>query len=99
MAFPIALSCGFPYRPKALVRTRDTRSQVGLSAAERHENVKEAFWARHEYVSGKSVLLIDDLSTSGATVASCTKALLEQGARRVYGLTLARTVLEDSHAL
>jgi len=99
IAYPIALSCGIPYLAKALERTRDTRSQVGLSAAERHENVRAAFRARRELIAGKSVLLIDDLLTSGATVASCTKAMLEQDACQVYGLTLARTVLKDSLSL
>jgi ComF family protein len=93
LAFPIALNCGIPYRPKALMKTRETPSQVGLSAAERHANVQDAFLAKKEMVAGKRILVIDDVTTSGATMEACARALVNKGARQVYGLTLARAVL------
>jgi competence protein ComFC len=96
LALPVALSCGIPYRSKALVKVRHNRTQVGLSMLERQANVSGAFLGRKELVAGKTVLIIDDVTTSGATLEACTAALLDQGARQVYGLTLARAVLDHS---
>ena len=92
VALPLAALGGWEYAPKALTRARETRSQVGLSAAERKENVSGAFHSNPAPVSGKTVLLMDDVATTGATLASCSKALLESGARGVYALTLARAL-------
>jgi ComF family protein len=78
-----------PYDAGALRRIRETPSQVGLDPAERWLNVAGAFKARsHE--QGHVVLIVDDLFTTGATLAACTSALLENGAEQVYGLTVAR---------
>jgi ComF family protein len=91
LAWPIALSCGLPYRPHSLERGRETRSQVGLSADERRTNVSGAFTSSASIVKGKNILVIDDVTTSGATIEACTEALLANGAEKVFGLTLART--------
>jgi len=90
LALPLAMGCGITYEPLALTKVRDTRSQVGLTADERRENVSGAFQARAKYVSGKCVLVVDDVTTSGATLEACSSALLSAGAREVYGLTLSR---------
>ena len=66
------------------------RSQVGLSLAERFDNVAGAFQANPKVVSGKTILVVDDVTTSGATMQACAVSLQEAGARQVYGLTLAR---------
>jgi len=95
LALPVALGCGITYQPGALVKTKNTPTQVGLTAAERRDNVRGAFQARRHYVEGKSVLVVDDITTSGATIRACADALLRAGARQVYGLTLARAVLEN----
>jgi ComF family protein len=95
LARPIAWGLGWPYHSDGLYRVRETRSQVGLSLDERQQNVKDAFRARSKYVAGKSVLVVDDVTTSGATLKACAAALLEAGADQVYGLTLARTAMED----
>jgi ComF family protein len=85
-AFP-----GAPVEREALVRTRHTMPQVGLKPKERLDNVKGAFAVTDPArVQGKSVLLIDDLYTTGATVKECAKVLLKAGARRVEALTVAR---------
>jgi predicted amidophosphoribosyltransferase len=76
------------------MKVRETNSQVGLSAADRMQNVAQAFEARHEIVRGKRVLVVDDVMTSGATLKECVDALLAAGARQVYGLTLARAALD-----
>jgi ComF family protein len=89
-AYPLALHLGLPYLGDALHRTRDTRSQVGLSAHERRENVHNAFQAREKLVRGKQILLVDDVATTGSTLSSAANALLIAGAQAVYAVTLAR---------
>ncbi len=69
-------------------RQRATRSQVGLDAWERQENVDDAFLASHQ-VADKVILLIDDVYTTGATLRACASAALAAGAQAVYGLALA----------
>lgn len=90
LARPIAFALHKPFLPQALLRIRNTASQVGLSSAERKINVHGAFTAKPSRVSHRSILLVDDVTTTGATLAACTQALLDAGAHRVYALTLAR---------
>jgi len=69
---------------RALVRTRDTRPQVGLSRAARLKNVRGAFRVRRpKGVRGRRVLLVDDVMTTGATAGACARELLRAGARSV----------------
>ena len=72
-----------------LRRARETQRQVGLSEAERARNVSEAFTASPQ-VAGQSLLLIDDVFTTGATARAAATALLQAGASHVEVLTLAR---------
>jgi competence protein ComFC len=95
LAKPLSLALRVPYRPQILSRVRETRSQVGLTAAERRENVSGAFVAQPNGIMGRNVLLVDDVTTSGSTLDACAEALLTAGARQVYGLTLARAVLKS----
>jgi ComF family protein len=81
---------GIVYRPGAAKRIRETRSQVGLSVPQRRENVAGAFQADPKTISGKRVLLIDDVLTTGATLNACARALKDAGAAAVVALTLAR---------
>ena len=75
----------------ALRRVRNTASQAGLTSAMRRENVSGSFRAKKRAaLEGLSVLLIDDVMTTGATAASCARALKRGGARQVTLLTLAR---------
>ena len=92
LARPFAWSMGLPHKPRALQRVRETRTQVGLSLSARHENVIGAFHSNPEIVSGKSVLVVDDVTTTGSTLNACAEALRYSNARQVYGLTLARAV-------
>jgi ComF family protein len=92
IARPFSLALGLPYAPEALQRRRETHSQVGLSIAERKENVAGAFSARRDVVASRSVLLIDDVATSSATLDACASALRMDGANQVYCLTLARAL-------
>ena len=90
VAFPLALSLRLKYGADALMRARHTRSQVGLTAGERRTNVRGAFRGQARQLAGKSILLMDDVATTGSTLASASDAALEAGAREVYCLTIAR---------
>jgi ComF family protein len=95
LARPLALAASLPFQPQALRKIRETPSQVGLTVEQRRGNVRDAFQANPGMVSKKIVLVIDDVTTSGATFEACSWALFEAGARKVYGLTLARAVHGD----
>ncbi|MEZ4591209.1 MAG: phosphoribosyltransferase family protein [Chloroflexota bacterium] len=82
---------GLPYAERGLTRTRFTTPQVGLTAVERLKNVQDAF-ATQVDVAAKHILLIDDVCTTGATMAAATHALLANGAQAVSGYCLARAV-------
>jgi ComF family protein len=91
----IAAASGLEFEPGALARTRPTRQQVGLSATERASNVRGAFRVPTQMeisVSGRNILLIDDVFTTGATITAATKALLHAGAHHVDVLTFSRVV-------
>lgn len=92
LAKPISWETGIKYNGSSVKRIKQTRSQVGLSRNERTYNMAEAFSADSKVVGGRSVLLIDDVITTGATINACAKALIEAGANQVFGLTLARAV-------
>ena len=91
----LSRDCTAAWMPDLLVRARATKSQARLSASERRKNVRGAFRLRKRHTSivdGKSVLLVDDVITTGATVDACVRALKSGGAKSVDVLTLARTL-------
>jgi len=95
LAAAVAAIAGKPLATAALVRVRPTRQQVGLSAAERDRNVRGAFKVpddRRLAVAGRSVLLVDDVLTTGATVKAATRVLVRAGAAAVDVLVFARVV-------
>lgn len=92
IARPLSRIMRWKYLPNAIQRVRHTRSQVGLTAAERRENVQAAFTARAGLVQEKTVLVFDDVATTGATLHSASQALLAAGAKRVYALTVAKAL-------
>ena len=93
LAGALAAHMAIPYSGRELIRLRHTQPQVGLSHARRQENVHKAFQCTAKNrIAGKRVLLVDDVMTTGATVASATQALLEGDALRVSVITIARTV-------
>lgn len=81
-----------PYRPSALQRVRETRSQVGLNGEERAVNLSGAFRADPASVEGRRILLLDDVFTTGSTASAAARALFAAGAVTVNVFTLARAV-------
>ncbi|HEY6369996.1 MAG TPA: ComF family protein [Candidatus Sulfotelmatobacter sp.] len=76
-----------------LLRTRDTHSQVGLTSHPRRENLRGAFAVtRAAEVTGRDVLLVDDVYTTGTTAAECARVLRRAGARQVWVATVAGTL-------
>ncbi len=83
----------------SLRRRRYTRSQAGLTEAERRQNLKDSFRVREAgQIAGKRVLLVDDVFTTGATLRAAAGTLKAAGATQVSALTLARVDRRGFHA-
>ena len=87
----------FPYIPLGmdiLTRTLNTKPQTELSMKERLRNVRNAFETASPLPEGvETILLLDDVYTTGATVRACAKALERAGAKEVHVFTVARTIM------
>lgn len=95
IAKPLAIALQVEYAPHAITRIKETRTQVGLNKLERKKNVEGAFQAGAS-VKRKSIVVLDDVSTTGATLSSIAEALCQAGAARVYALTVARALQHHS---
>ncbi len=83
----------FQLAPDILVRVRDTHSQIGLTSHQRRENLRGAFAVRcPEQVTGRELVLVDDVYTTGTTASECARVLRRAGASRVWVATVARTL-------
>jgi ComF family protein len=87
---PLAPRLGGVLRPGALSRVRDTAFQSGLDRSQRYRNMRGSVAADPTLVRSRSVLLVDDVYTTGVTAQVCARALLRAGAKRVDLLVLAR---------
>jgi ComF family protein len=77
----------------ALVRCRETGSQIGLTRHQRRENLRGAFAvADPDQVSKRHILLVDDVLTTGTTASECARVLRRAGAGQVWVATVARTL-------
>jgi ComF family protein len=93
LARQVSCARATPMDPFVLVRQRETPPQTQLTEEERRKNMRGAFALNPDRpIEGKSILLIDDVYTSGATVNECSRTLRRAGAADVYVLTLARAV-------
>lgn len=95
LARALAARTGIAWSPDALVRVRRTRTQGDLTRAQRRVNVRGAFAVRPSRLAalrGRTVVLIDDVTTTGATFEACARALRRAGAGEVRALALARVV-------
>jgi ComF family protein len=82
---------GKPLWDDTLARVKDTTPQVSLSPGQRAENMRGAFEARKGWkLAGATLLLVDDVYTTGATLRAAARALKDAGAARVFGLTITR---------
>jgi ComF family protein len=90
IAAALARQLGVPVRTDLLYRTRETRTQTSLTPEARRANLSGAFTAGE--VRGLAVVLVDDVFTTGATLASAAEALAATGAASVDGVTFARAL-------
>lgn len=81
---------GIPIDKKCIARVKETKPQKGLNKEERHRNLQKAFGVDVERVRGvKSVLLVDDIYTTGSTIDFCAKVLKAAGVEKVYFMCVA----------
>lgn len=105
LARALSAQIGVPVRDDLLERWRETAPQVGLGATERHANVDGAFRLRESgkgktgdasaWLAGKRILLIDDVTTTGSTLAAAGAALAQAGPHALFGLAVARPLLSQ----
>jgi ComF family protein len=83
---------------KGIIRTRFTPTQTKLNKQERRENVMDAFAGNPKYsasVTGKNIIIVDDVITTGATILECAKVLREAGAREIWVCSAAYAELKS----
>ena len=90
LARELARQLGVPVHPQLLKRVRETPPQAGLGAAERATNLRDAFAAAPLDSPPHAVLLVDDVTTTGATFDAATRVLRASGVRQIYAVAIAR---------
>ena len=92
IAFAVSKQCGIRLMDDILIKTRNTKSQSSLSLGERKDNVKGVYKVTDQNaVIDKTILLVDDVYTTGATLNECAKTLKKSGALAIYTSTVAIT--------
>jgi ComF family protein len=93
-------SAGIELNTGSLMRTRDTASQTGLTRHQRRLNLRGAFaMIQPERIKGRSILLVDDVMTTGTTAGECARVLLRAGAKQVFVATVARAIKQAAISL
>lgn len=90
---PLARLLGVEFDPKSLAQIRENRSQVGLNVAERRENVRDVFEVLGGKLVGKRVLLLDDTTTTGATLDFAARALANGGVEHIICAAVAKALI------
>ena len=84
-----------PYQFNNLIKIKKTQPQIELKRKERAKNVKDSFKLKNpQMVQEKTIFLIDDVFTTGATMEECARVLKEAGAKKVWGIAVAREPLK-----
>lgn len=95
LARVIARKAKKKYLPDLLIKVKNSKPQIGLNKNEREKNVKNAFKINESYndlLENKSILLIDDVITTGATIEECCHVLRQIRRSKIYILSLARRI-------
>ena len=80
------------------IKAIDTKSQTELNTIERIENIKDSFKFNKEFkdkIKGKTIMIVDDVITTGATISEISRVLCENGVRECFGVSFAHTKLEQ----
>ncbi|MDD4531812.1 MAG: ComF family protein [Candidatus Pacebacteria bacterium] len=98
MAKIISRATGIPLLSDVLIKNKETAPQMELNKKERMENIKKCFEIKNqEKIKGKTILLLDDVYTTGSTMEECAKKLKQSGAAKVWGMTIAREVDQKAY--
>ncbi|MBM3304613.1 MAG: ComF family protein [Candidatus Aminicenantes bacterium] len=91
IAAGLGRSRGLPLLDRCLVKVRNAPPQASLEAGDREKNVRDAYAVKGpRRISGQTIILVDDVFTTGATLRECSRVLVEAGAREVRALTIAQ---------
>ncbi len=91
LAKELSKTIEIPLHTHNLIKIKETLSQINLSKEKREENIKNAFAIKNPFeIKGKNIFLVDDVYTTGATMEECARVLKKSGAKKVWGIAVAR---------
>ena len=94
LAYELGKELGIKMLPNILMKTKHTKSQTGLSKAQRQENLTGSIAVEQKsFIKGKKIILVDDVMTTGSTVNLCAGKLKKAGASEVVVVCIARTLI------